>query len=372
MELFIGTVQSGIGRANVEMGKPGENMKCLKGGSMENSIMKNDPGRLIRYRDSIYASDLFVCAIAYFDFFTFLNEKSRTFDEICEKIEIQPRPADVLLSLLLSMDLIDVYDNKFVLTDLSATYLVNNSPESLVPYYASLKNRPQCMEFYEILKTGKPAGWSSKKEGKDWIESMKDQDFANSFTNAMDSRGSFLAQRLAKKFNVTKHNALLDIAGGSGIYACSIAGVNGHLSATVLEIPPVDLAASRSIESKGMSSRVNVVSANMFEKLPTGYDVHLYANAFHDWDIDSIEKLSSNSFKSLPHGGVIAVFDAHLNKSKNGPLPVAEYSSLLMHSTEGKCYSTKEIGDILTSACFTDIKVTNIAADRSLITGQKK
>jgi SAM-dependent methyltransferase len=338
---------------------------------MKDPTIENDPSQLFRYRDSIYASDLLVCAIAFFDFFTFLNEGPRTFDEICDKLRIQPRPADVLLSLLLSMELVETHDNRYALTDLSATYLVSDKPGSIVPYYCSLKNRPQCVEFREVLKTGKPAGWSSKKEGKDWIKSMQDQEFADSFTAAMDSRGVFLAQRLAERFNFSQHTALLDIAGGSGIYACSIAQVNRHLAATVLEIPPVDLAATRSIESKGMSSRVDVVTGNMFEELPTGYDIHLFANAFHDWDIDSVEKLSANSFRNLSPGGIIAVFDAHLNQFKKGPLSVAEYSCLLMHSTEGKCYSTKEIGDILTSAGFGQVKVTDVAADRSLITGKK-
>jgi 3-hydroxy-5-methyl-1-naphthoate 3-O-methyltransferase len=331
----------------------------------------NGPGRLLRYRDSIYASDLLVCAIACFDFFTFLNEGPRTFDEICDKMQIQSRPADVLVSLLVSMELIEVCEHRYGLTDLSATYLVSDSPDSLAPYYGSLRDRPQCVEFREVLQTGKPAGWSSKKEGEDWMKSMQDRAFADSFTAAMDSRGAFLAQRLAERFNLSRHTALLDIAGGSGVYACSIARLNNHLAATVLEIPPVDLAAKRSIESKSMSSRVDVAAGNMFEELPAGYDVHLFANAFHDWGIDSVIKLAANSFRSLPSGGLIAVFDAHLNQFKSGPLPVAEYSCLLMHSTEGKCYSTREIGDILTSAGFAQIEVTNVAADRTLITGKK-
>ena len=84
-----------------------------------------------------------------------------------------------------------------------------------------------------------------------------------------------------------------------------------------------------------------------------------------------MKKLSANSFKNLLPGGLIAVFDAHLNQFKNGPLLVAEYSCLLMHSTEGKCYSTAEIGDILTSTGFGQIEVTDVAADRTLITGKK-
>ncbi|RJP84047.1 MAG: methyltransferase [Desulfobacteraceae bacterium] len=338
---------------------------------MKGHLLHNDLSRLLRYRDSIYASDLLVCAIAYFDFFTFLNKCPKTFDEICNKLRIQPRPADVLLSLLVSMELVETCEQKYGLTELSATYLVSDKPGSLVPYYCSLKNRPQCVEFREILQTGKPAGWSSKKDGKDWMKSMQDQEFADTFTAAMDSRGVFLAQRLAERFNLSQHTALLDIAGGSGTYACSIAQINSHLAATVLELPPVDLATKRSIESKGMSSQVNVVAGNMFEELPTGYDVHLFANAFHDWDIDSVEKLTANSFRSLTSGGLIAIFDAHLNQFKNGPLSVAEYSCLLMHSTEGKCYSITEISDIFTSIGFGQIVVTNVAADRTLITGKK-
>ena len=168
-----------------------------------------------------------------------------------------------------------------------------------------------------------------------------------------------------------RHSSLLDVAGGSVVYACSVAKLNNNLTASVLEIPPVDAAAKRSIDSKGMSSRVNVIAADMFEGLPTGYDVHLYANALHDWDIDSIKRLTDNTFGSLLSGGIMAVFDAHLNESKDGPLSIAEYSCLLMHSTEGRCYSTKEINGILKSSGFKDIEVTDIAADRTLITGKK-
>ncbi|MDY6830617.1 MAG: methyltransferase [Thermodesulfobacteriota bacterium] len=338
---------------------------------MKKDSQNTDPDRLLRYRDSIYAADLLVCAVACLDFFTFLSEGPKTFEEICDKMEIQPRPADVMVSLLLSMELIETNAHRYGLAELSAKYLVSASPDSLVPYYRSLKNRPQCLEFHDVLKTGRPAGWSSKDKGESWTKSMENPEFADTFTAAMDSRGAFLARKLAETIDASQHNALLDIAGGSGIYACTIANRNPRLAAAVLEIPPVDLAAKRSIESKGMSARVNVVAGNMFDEIPTGYDVHLFANAFHDWDIDAVNTLAANSFKSLSPGGFIAVFDAHLNQFKTGPLSVAEYSCLLMHSTEGKCYSTKEIGDILMSAGFGRVEVTDVAADRTLITGKK-
>jgi len=133
---------------------------------MGNHSIDKDPSRLLRYRDSIYASDLLICAVAHFDFFTQLSNGIKTFSEICDAMRIKPRSADVLISLLMSMELIEMHDNKYVLTELSATYLVRDTPESLVPYYRSIQNRPQCQEFCDILQTGIPARWSSKKEGK--------------------------------------------------------------------------------------------------------------------------------------------------------------------------------------------------------------
>lgn len=333
--------------------------------------LTSDPTKLLKYRDSIYATDLLVCAVVYLDFFTFLKDRPRTSEDICAKLNTIHRPTDVMLSLLLAMELIKKNGMKYELTGISRDYLVSDSPANLVPYYASLKDRPQCKEFYDVLKSGKPAGWSSMKNGMDWVESMQDDQFADSFTSAMDSRGIFLAQKLAENIDLSNKLSFLDIAGGSGVYACSIANRYKHINATVLEIVPVDIATRRSIKSKGMSDRVNVIAGNMFNKIPKGYDVHLFANALHDWNLESVRKLVENSFASLLPDGIIVVFDAHLNKEKTGPLSIAEYSCLLMHSTEGRCYSTQEIDKILQEAGFINIIITEIAADRTMIIGNK-
>jgi acetylserotonin N-methyltransferase len=330
-----------------------------------------DPTRLLRYRDSIYASDLLVCAIAHFDVFTFLKDAPRTFEEICKGLGMKPRPADVLLSLLRSMGLVRAVGDGYGLTERSRAYLVSDSSESLVPYYASLQNRPQCLEFRDILRTDRPAGWSSKKEGSDWLESMQDEDFADAFTAAMDSRGAFLAGKLAEAVDLGRFHSLLDVAGGSGIYACCAAQVHPHIRAAVLEMPPVDRAARKSIHVKDMEDRVDVLSGDMFRRLPSGYDIHLYANVLHDWDEQSVRRLTEQSHRSLDRNGVMIVFDAHLNPEKNGPSAVAEYSCLLMHATRGRCYSTREIGEALQSAGFADIDVIEVAADRTAIIGRK-
>src|SRR2546426_414249 len=56
----------------------------------------------------------------------------------------------------------------------------------------------------------------------------------------MDCRGVYLGPALAARLECSKHHHLLDIAGGSGIYACAIVARHPHLRGTVLEKSPVD------------------------------------------------------------------------------------------------------------------------------------
>ena len=75
----------------------------------------------------------------------------------------------------------------------------------------------------------------------------------------------------------------------------------------------------------------------------------------HDWDEPVVRQLLGKSFAALPPGGLVLVHDAYLNAAKNGPLHVAEYSVLLMHSSEGRCYSVAEMESYLIDAGFRDV-----------------
>jgi hypothetical protein len=141
----------------------------------------------------------------------------------------------------------------------------------------------------------------------------------------------------------------------------------------VLERPPVDRVAADAISTRGFAERVGVQAADMFaDDWPAGYDVHLFSNVLHDWDVPLVSRLLERSAQALPSGGLVIVHDAHLNSEKTGPLSVAEYSALLMHSTEGRCYGVSELGEFLAAAGFDRVRVVLTAADRSVVTAIRR
>jgi len=106
--------------------------------------------------------------------------------------------------------------------------------------------------------------------------------------------------------------------------------------------------------------------------LPADADVHLFSNVLHDWDEPVVRELLQKSFDALLGGGLVMVHDAFLNAEKNGPLHVAEYSVLLMHSSEGRCYSVAEMEQYLREAGFRDVTYVAGAAARGIMTARKR
>ncbi|MEY4940694.1 MAG: hypothetical protein RIQ93_2429 [Verrucomicrobiota bacterium] len=331
-----------------------------------------DPTAIYRYRDGLYAVDLLTAALSEFDFFTWLAAQPRDLATICRELQICERPADVMLSLFAANGFVRNVAGLFQVTELAREHLVRSSPWCLAPYYLSLRDRPVARDFITILRTGKPANWGSFQHEKEWSQAMLTDEFATSFTAAMDCRGAYLGAALAKGIDARHATRLLDIAGGSGIYACALVAQHPHLSATVFERPPVDRIARTMIAKRGYAGKISVVAGDMFQvPLPSGYDLHLYSNVLHDWDFTQVRALLAASFSALNPGGTLVVHDMHLNADKTGPLPVAEYSALLMAITEGKCYSIAQMTSLLEAAGFGEVRFAPTAADRSLITARK-
>jgi SAM-dependent methyltransferase len=335
-------------------------------------LPKHDPTVLYRYRDGIYAPELLGAALVGLDFFTWLAKSPADAQSICGSLGLAERPVDVMLTLFSAMGLIARRRDTFRVTEIAREFLTRESPWFIGPYYAPFANRPVCRDLLEVLRTGKPSNWASRKDQRPWAEAMEDDAFSEQFTQMMDARGLYLGPNLARKVDFKRFRHVLDVAGASGIYACCLVAAHPHLRATVLERAPVDRVARKCITGRGCSERVQVTEGDMFTApFPDGCDVHLFSNVLHDWDVPAVKSLLRKSYAALQDRGMILIHDAHLNRQKTGPLPVAAHSVFLMAVTEGRYYSISEIESFLKEAGFSGMKYRKNALDHSIITARK-
>ena len=336
-----------------------------------NSVPRTDPSDLIRLREGIYASDLLITAIGQLDFFTEISKLQPDMKEICDHFKIDGRCADVMLTYFMALGLVSFEKGVYTLTDKAKEFLLPTSNWNLVPYFSTQMERPIVEKMLNALKTGEPQSWGAKKGEQHWAKAMENPDFADKFTDGMDSRGAYFAPGIAKNFDFSKYKSILDIGGASGIYAASIIQHYPNLIGGVLEKSPVDKIAKILIFQKNMQNAIKVYEGDMFQSIPNGFDVHLFSHVMHDWNTEQNTILIKNSFASLNRGGLIMIHDAHINRDKSGPLSVAEYSILLMFSTHGKCYSIFELAEIMESAGFVNIEERKTVGNRSIIIGNK-
>ncbi len=331
-----------------------------------------DPTSILRYRDGVYAIDLLTAAVAEFRLFDVLRETPGTLAEICARFGWDERPADALLTLCLANGYLDrSQDGVFAPTETALEHLCQDSPWDLTPYYGSLRDRPVVQDYVRVLKSGRPAHWAGLDEASDdWHGSMLSEDFARTFTAAMDCRGVFLGKKLAVTVAavLAASKRLLDIGGGSGVYACALAANAPQLEAIVLEQAPVDAIAREKIAQRGLADRVRVETGDMFsDRWPANCDLHLFSNVMHDWGKAEILALLHRSRESLAPGGRVLVHEAFLDPDKRGPLPVAEYSCILAHSTQGRCYAWSEMEAYLAEAGFHSLGYEATGGDRGVV-----
>jgi len=333
---------------------------------------KTDPTELYFHRDGIYAPELVAAAVVGLDFFSWLAKSPSDFATICSSFGFAQRPADVMLTLFCAMGYLEKNAAIFHLTELGREFLVRDSPWFIGPYYTHMADRPIYQGLLETLRTDKPGGWAGVKSRKPWAESMQEDAFAEQFTGTMDCRGLYVGPVLAERLDLRGRHHLLDIAGGSGIYSCCIAAAHPEIKATVFERPPVDRVAAKCIAKRGYSDRVSIAAGDMLTRpLPTGYDVHLWSNALHDWDSPTNRRLVQKSFAALPSGGLVVIHDRHLNREKTGPLRIAAHSVFLMAGTQGRYYSIAEIEEFLEEAGFRDPEYRDVILGYSIITARK-
>jgi hypothetical protein len=113
------------------------------------AVPVTDPTALYRLRDGIYAADLLIVAVAELDVFTFVKE-SGTVDAgwFCERPELDARAADVMVTYLVALGLLDrEADGRLGISQMAAEHLVAGSPLDLRAYFASLRERPGCGEL---------------------------------------------------------------------------------------------------------------------------------------------------------------------------------------------------------------------------------
>jgi cyclopropane fatty-acyl-phospholipid synthase-like methyltransferase len=230
----------------------------------------------------------------------------------------------------------------------------------------------------ERLRTNRPAGASTPGTGaafiyREGIESAMEQEAAaRRLTLALSGRAKNVAPLLAQVAGLESAHVLLDVGGGTGIYAIACLQRFPQLRAIVWDRPQVLKVATEFAQVYGVTDRLECIAGDMFtDPVPTGVDAVLLSNILHDWDVPQCRDLVRRCATGLPAGGKLLVHDVFLNDDHDGPIAIALYSAALFAQTEGRAYSAAEYRAWLQEAGLTAGEVVPTLIHCGVLTGMK-
>jgi O-methyltransferase domain len=323
-----------------------------------------DPTGIFEHFRNGYATDLLTVACVDFDLFGRLSRGARDFESLRQELDLAPRAANVLFTALRAMRLIRLdSEGRYELTPESREHLVPGEYFEVGGYVGLVAEAPNVRALAQRLKTNTPADNRSDDDGAAFIfregmsSAMDREASARRLTMALAGRARNVAPYLAANLDLAGVAHLLDVGGGTGIYAIACLQKNPTLRATVWDRPEVLKVAREMADAYDVAERLDCVPGDMFaDAVPGNPDAILLSNILHDWDLPECRQLVAKCYDALPAayptGGRLFIHDVFLDDDLGGPLPVALYSTALFTLTEGRAYSASEYRGWLTEAGF--------------------
>jgi predicted O-methyltransferase YrrM len=319
-----------------------------------------DPTPIFEVFRGGYGSELLTAAVAHFQVFRRLGADARSFAELRRELDLEERPAHVLVTALRAMGLLAAdATGRLVLTDLAREHLVPGRPFDVSDYVGLAADSPGVLAMVERLRSNRPANARPDDAGTAFIyregmpSAMEEEAAARRLTLALAGRARNVAPLLAERVSLEGARVLLDVGGGTGLYSIACLQRRPGLRAVVWDRPEVLKVAAELAAAHGVADRLECRPGDMFADPVPSADVVLLSNILHDWDVPQCRALIGRCTAALPPGGRLLIHDVFLNDALDGPLPVALYSAALFCLTEGRAYSAAEYRTWLAEAGMT-------------------
>lgn len=330
---------------------------------MENAVQVSQLP-LLKLTTGFMSFKTFSAAVEMDVFTRLAGGREVTEEEFAQLLDLQRRPARVLLAALVSLELLEKRGDRYRNAPVAEEYLVEGKPYffgGFVQFYNKALY-PGWEHIVGALRANRSMFVDPEKQNT----VFDPNDFMMVFFwEAMHALAGYTAKALGEVYDFTRHRRLLDVGGGSGGFPIELCRTVPGLTATVYELPHVCAIVDKKVSDAGLAGVVDTHPGDFTvdEKLPGGYDVVLLSQVLHCGDERSNRELLDKCFAALEPGGAVLICELLLNAERTGPATAALMGmNMLIAHAGGQNYSEAEYRSWLADAGFVDIEVVRFEA----------
>lgn len=292
-----------------------------------------------------------------FDLFTQLSGTAQTLTQAAQSVGLAERAAVRLLHACVALGLVRSEGDTYANTPMSEKYLVRGRPTYIGSYVQWFDD----VAYHRWGQMGDALRHNRPVEELDhpyrYFDTYEEE--ASTFFSAQHDGSTSLGYALARRFDFSPFQCLLDLGGGAGTYTIEILKHYPHLKAIIFDFPAVCAMAADTLQAAGLAERVQTVGGD-YERdpLPTGPDVVLWSGNLHASSPERCRQILTKLHALLPAHGTILMHDYLLDDTGTGPLiPALLALHMTLVSEQGQVYSSAELRTLLTQSGFTDIQI---------------
>lgn len=297
--------------------------------------------------------------------FTVLQNKSKSALEVAKAVRINSGAVERLMNALCAIGLLKKEKDKFANSPLTLRLLVKGRPEFMAGLMHTVHLWDSWSTLTQAVRRGKSVITKNvSRRPKMWVEA---------FIAAMHERAQGKASKVILMLDLSGIHNVLDVGGGSGVYAMAFVQAKRGIKTTVFDLPNVIKLTRKYVQEKGLLDSIKIVSGDYtIDKLGNGFDLVFLSAIIHSNSFDENRKLIKKCVNALNPGGQVVVQDFIMDEDRISPAFGAFFSlNMLVATEDGDTYTESEVRSWMKGAGLSNIIKKDTALETALIIGRK-
>jgi ubiquinone/menaquinone biosynthesis C-methylase UbiE len=323
------------------------------------------PETIERLASAVYPSFAMLAGMQL-DLFTPLKDGPMSAEQLAKALNVRPDKLKPLLYALVAAGLLTVRDDRFSNTSEADHFLVRGKPTYMGGSHEGSSRRwNAALKTEQTIRTGSP-------QARIDFSAMSGEE-AESQYRGLHAEAVAAGRDLVVRYDFSSYHRLLDVGGGSGGLAITVAEACPHLRATVADFPTVTPVTRRYVGEAGITDRVEVQTADAVNgPLIGSFDVAVLARLIQVLSPDQARRTLKNVSQVIEAGGAIYILGQVIDNSRISPLETVGVNLFFLNAyDEGQAYTEQEHRDWLTEAGFEGFERVILPNKSSIVTARK-
>jgi len=273
--------------------------------------------------------------------FAELHRRPQSAQDVARACATDPRGTEILLEALVAVGVLHRHGPTYVVPRDMATYLVPGVEGDAT---GLIEMAPDMMHAWSDLARGLKDGSPRYRLTSDAILTG-DRERVRRYIRSVHVSSREAAGRVAEMSPLLPGTSLLDVGGGSGIFAAEFARRTPELKAYLFDLPPTLEIARTILQAEGLEDAIEYSPGDYrHDPFPGPVDAILISNVFQTESEENALVILKKAHEALRPGGTLLIHGT-MSESTGPPPPAVALHSLQMFVLfdQGRSWSAEKI-----------------------------